>query len=175
RVLEIHPAAAVVVVDLAGPRPARVGPVPQSPFGDPAEDRVEVVFADQERVMLRDDVSGRFPEIQRNAVVGLDDEERPEPSRWRQTENPGQELRRALLVPAPDDGVVQLHAHLTILLPASLAIRPPVAQHAIGNGALGRHRDGEVAWSRDVADQVWAGQRAAWIVNDRGAARSDRQ
>ena len=55
-VAEVDPAAPVVVIDLAAPALARVGPVVQLSRSDPAEDRVEVVLADQERVVLGRDL-----------------------------------------------------------------------------------------------------------------------
>ena len=61
--------------------------------------------------MLGGDLAVGLAEVQRDAVVGLDDVERPEDGGWWQAENPGEERRRPLLVAARDDGVVQLHAH----------------------------------------------------------------
>jgi hypothetical protein len=56
-ILEVHAAATVVVVDLAGLCLARVGPVFQPPLTDAPEDVVEVVLADQEGVMLGGDLA----------------------------------------------------------------------------------------------------------------------
>ena len=63
---------------------------------------------------------GRLGEVERDAVVGLDHEEVPEPAGLRQAENPSQEPRRQLLVTARDDRVVQLHAH-PVIVPIVLA------------------------------------------------------
>src|SRR5688500_18540948 len=60
-VLPVDAATPVVVVDLAGPAAARVGPVGQLPFPDAPEDLVELVLADQESVVLG---------VHRAAVVG---------------------------------------------------------------------------------------------------------
>ena len=59
----------------------RVGPVLEPALADAAEDGVEVVFADQERIVLRGDLAVGLVEVERDAVVELDDEERPEPGR----------------------------------------------------------------------------------------------
>src|SRR5207253_10438304 len=55
-VAEVDPTAPVVVIDLARPHLAGVGPVVQPPLFDTAEDRVEVVLADEERVVLGHDL-----------------------------------------------------------------------------------------------------------------------
>src|SRR4029450_7951863 len=52
RLLPVDPAAAVVGVDLARPPPAGVGAVGQPALPDAAEDLVELVLADQERIVL---------------------------------------------------------------------------------------------------------------------------
>jgi hypothetical protein len=49
--------------------------------------------------------------IERTMVVQLNDEERAEANRLRQPEHLREKLGRTPLVAAPDDGVVQLHAH----------------------------------------------------------------
>ncbi|MCY1450433.1 hypothetical protein D9M71_672380 [compost metagenome] len=54
-------------------------------------------------------------EIQRHAVIQFDDQHRPEGLRGGQAKEAAQEIRRNLLVPAPDDGVVQLSAHAQLL------------------------------------------------------------
>lgn len=66
RVLEVHAAAAVVVVDLAGVLTVGVGPVPHPALPDPAVDGVELGFRHQERVVLRVDLLlvGRLREIE---------------------------------------------------------------------------------------------------------------
>src|SRR5690606_14288450 len=52
RIVEVEPAASVVAVDLARPRVHRIGPVFETALADPREDLVELVFADEERVVL---------------------------------------------------------------------------------------------------------------------------
>ena len=56
RILEVDAAAAVVVVDLAGPAAPRIGPVLQTALADASVDRVELVLGHQERIVLRADV-----------------------------------------------------------------------------------------------------------------------
>jgi len=48
RVLPVDASATIVVVDLTGLAPPRIGPVLQTAVPDPAEHLVELVFADQE-------------------------------------------------------------------------------------------------------------------------------
>ncbi len=52
RVIEVQAAAAVAVVDLVRPGPAGVGLVRQALLPDAAERRVELLLADEERVVL---------------------------------------------------------------------------------------------------------------------------
>ena len=106
-VLEIDAAAAVVAVDLAGLLLAGVGPVVELAFLQAGEDAVEVLFADQEGVVLPRDLAIDPVEVERDAVVEFDDQERPEARRLRPPENLGQESCRCLPVAAPDDGVVE--------------------------------------------------------------------
>src|SRR5437899_1366458 len=108
---EVHATTTVVAVDLPRPAESRVGPVVEPALRDPAEDLVELVFTDEERVVLRRDLAVDVVKVERHAVARLDDAERPERRRLRQPEDLGEERRRPLLVPAPDDGVVELHAH----------------------------------------------------------------
>jgi hypothetical protein len=51
-VLEIEAPAAVIVIDLAAPGQAGIRPVHELTLMDAAEDCIEIVLADQERVML---------------------------------------------------------------------------------------------------------------------------
>src|SRR5262249_22686306 len=76
RILEVHAAAAVVAIDLAGPALHRVGPVLEAALSDAAVHVVEVVFADQERVVLVCDLAVRVVEVERHVVVDVDDVER---------------------------------------------------------------------------------------------------
>src|SRR5205807_1539008 len=120
-VSEVHAATTVVVVDLARSAERRVGPVVEPPLGDPTEDLVELVLADQERVVLRRDLALDVVVVERHLVADLDDAKGPEARRRLQPEDLGEERRRPLLVPAPDDGVIELHAHT----PTLLSSRPP--------------------------------------------------
>src|SRR3954465_8932710 len=56
RVVEVDPAAAVDVVDLARPATARIGPVLHAAVADLPVDRVELVLGHQERIVLRPDL-----------------------------------------------------------------------------------------------------------------------
>src|SRR5215475_1955528 len=133
-VFEVHAATPVASVDLSGSGPARIGPVCAPLLADAAEDPVEVVFAYQEGVMLGGNLAFPLVEIERDAVVGLDDEEGPEAHGRRQAENLGEEGRRSPLVTAPDDGMVQLHAHEVAKLAPSKDIAGQVGQ--AGEGPL---------------------------------------
>lgn len=115
-VLEIDAAAAVVATDFAGAFPVGIGPVLEPSIADAAEDLVEVVFADQEGVVLRRYVAVVIVEVDGNVVVERDDEHRAERRGARQAKYFSEERRRLLLVSAPNDRVVQLYAHFRILL-----------------------------------------------------------
>jgi hypothetical protein len=60
QILEIDTAPAVMVTDLALLCLPGVGPVGKLPFADPAEDLVELRFADQEGVVLLGDLTVEF-------------------------------------------------------------------------------------------------------------------
>jgi hypothetical protein len=114
-VFEVHAAAPVSAVDLSRPAPVRVGPVLEASIADASEDLVEVALADQEGVVLGRNLAIDLVEVERDAVVDLDDEERPEARGRRAAEDLGEELCRTLLVAAPDDRMVESHAHGVIL------------------------------------------------------------
>lgn len=79
RIREIEPAPAIVMADLSPPAAHRVGPVVEPARRDAAEDGVEFGLVDQEGVMLRLDRAFGIREIERNAVVQIDDVEMAEP------------------------------------------------------------------------------------------------
>ncbi len=112
RVIEVEAAPTVVRIRLAGAPLARIGPVREPLLPHPREDRIERRLADQEGVVLRSDRPIAVEEVERDAVVELHHQHLPERDRLRQIENLPQEARRPRLVPAPDDGVIQLHAHV---------------------------------------------------------------
>src|SRR6185369_2005978 len=114
-VREVDAAAPVIAVDLAGPRPTGVGPMLEPALADAAEDLVEVIVADQEGIVLRGDFTIALVKVERDAVVDLDHEEGTEASGPRPPQHLGEKGRRSPFVAAPDDGVVQLHAHAPIL------------------------------------------------------------
>ena len=84
-ILEVHAAAAVVVVDLARAAAPRIGPVLQPALADAAVDRVELVLGDQEGVVLRADLltGRRLCVVEAGAVVESYGEEGAE-LLWRQ-------------------------------------------------------------------------------------------
>ena len=55
-ILEIDAAAAVVSVDLAGALLERIGPVRETSCANAPEDAVEVLFVDQESVVMGNDI-----------------------------------------------------------------------------------------------------------------------
>jgi hypothetical protein len=63
-------------------------------------------------VLRGDLVPATVHEVQRDAVAGLDRDERPEGRTDLQPENRGQEFGGRSLVAGRDDGVVQLDRHL---------------------------------------------------------------
>jgi hypothetical protein len=65
RVVEVDATAPVVPIDLARTLSARVGPVRDPVFLDSPEDGVEVILADQERVVLSRKIDARFGVIER--------------------------------------------------------------------------------------------------------------
>ena len=71
RILEVHAAAAVVVVDLAGPAARGIGPVLHAALADLAVDGVELVLGHQERVVLRADLLavGHLGVVEADVVV----------------------------------------------------------------------------------------------------------
>src|SRR5690349_6534998 len=112
-IAEIDAAAAVSGVDLAGPMSARVGPVRQSAGLNLAVDRIEVVFGNQERVMLRSDLLtlGYVGVVEVGTVLECDGQEGAERLRARQPEQLGEELRGLPLIVGGDNGVVELDRH----------------------------------------------------------------
>src|SRR5262249_30052855 len=104
-VAEVQAAASVVTIDLAAPRAARVGPIFDAALADASEDRVEVVLIDQKGIVLRRDLTVAVVEVERYAILELDDQERTEARGARPPENLGEEGRRLFLVTAPDDRV----------------------------------------------------------------------
>src|ERR1700761_9782888 len=97
---EVHAAAAVPVVDLAGSSGARVSPVLQATRLDPAVDRVEILFGDQKRVVLPSDflALGDIRVIETGAMLECDNHEVAERCRAGQAEQFGEKFRRLLLV-----------------------------------------------------------------------------
>src|SRR4029077_2616034 len=106
RILEVQAAAAVAPVDLPALAAAGVGPVVDPAVADAAEDRVELLLADQERVVLRRDGLVRHVEVEGDVVVHAHDVEWPEACRPRAAEDLREERRRATLIAAPDDRMV---------------------------------------------------------------------
>jgi hypothetical protein len=74
---EVHPAAAVPVIDLTGPLLTGVRPVLQTARFDLAVDRVELLLGNQKGVVLPPDVlaRGRVRVIEAGAVIERDNHE----------------------------------------------------------------------------------------------------
>ena len=70
-ILEVDAAAAVVVVDLAGPAAPRIGPMLQTALLDASVDPVEIVLGHQERIVLRTNLLalGHLRVVEAGAVV----------------------------------------------------------------------------------------------------------
>ena len=117
---EVHAAAAVAVVDLAGPFGARVRPVLQATRLDLAVDRVEILFGNQKCVVLPPDflALGDVRVIETGAVLECDDHEAAERRRAGQAEQLGEKFRGLLLVAGGDDGVVETDGHSSLLSPS---------------------------------------------------------
>src|SRR3989344_5270420 len=111
RVVEIHPPSSAMVIDFIWPPLAWIGPPWLPVYLQANERQVEIVVAEQERVMLRGDRWIVVVEVQRHLVVEPDDQHRTERFWRRQAEEFGQEMCRPVLVAAPDNGVVQPGAH----------------------------------------------------------------
>jgi hypothetical protein len=61
---EIDPAAAIVVIDLAGSAAHRIGPMVETSLADAAENSVEIRLADQEGLVLWSDRAVGVGEIE---------------------------------------------------------------------------------------------------------------
>jgi len=111
RVFEIDAAPAVVTIDLAGTAQIGIGPVLQIALLDPLEDRVELNFLDQKRIVLHRDLAVVFREIERDVVRRLNAEEVRERHRRTEPHDLRQKVGARMLVARPDDGVVELDGH----------------------------------------------------------------
>src|SRR5581483_7286829 len=116
-VVEVAAPAAVPGVELAGDVVVGVGPVGHVPGPDAAEDLVELPLADEEGVVLVEDLAvAVVDEVECDVVVDDDAEERAEGLRLAEAQDLGQERGRDLLVPGVDDRVVELDGHAAVLL-----------------------------------------------------------
>ena len=113
---EIYTSPTVVAVDLSAAVPPWVSPVLQPPFANAAENLIEFVFLDEKGVVLRGDRLVDFVEVERGTIAEFDDEKWPKARGRREAKYFREECGGMLLVAAPDDDVVQLHAHVLILL-----------------------------------------------------------
>ena len=87
RTVEVKPAPAVVVIDLARTLLAGVGPVLEPTLPHAREDGIEVVFINQKRVVLKRDVSFDLIKVERRTVVEFDDQKGSEAGGHGQTED----------------------------------------------------------------------------------------
>src|SRR5271156_1459857 len=112
-VVEIDPATAVQMIDLAGLGAPRIGVIPDALSADAGERRVELGVADKEGVMPRPELFARI-EIQGHAVRCLDRDEMA-PFRPRlEIEDIGEELGREPFVLRRDDRVIEFDTHLVL-------------------------------------------------------------
>lgn len=111
RIGKIDAAAAVAVVDGAGPLAHRVRPIGQSARPDAVEHAVELRLGNEKRIVLRLDGHGRLGKVQGHAIVHLDHMEVCEASRRRQGEDFGEKTGGPCRVAGPDDGVIELNRH----------------------------------------------------------------
>jgi hypothetical protein len=125
-ILEVHPAATIVTVDFVGVLSSWIGPMFDRSFANASKDLIELVFAYEKGVVLRRNFSISLVKIERDTVAELDDAKGLEPDRFRQAEDFGEEQRGPLLVTTPDDGVIELHAHVRVLL-CELTVEPSAA------------------------------------------------
>src|ERR1051325_1994549 len=115
-VFEVHPAAAIPLVDLIPLSTTRVGPIGQMPFPNAREDLVEFGLGYQKCVMLRSDLAVAasvlfdIHGIQRGVPYRYD-RKMPQPYRRRQTEYLGQEFARRFMIVRGDDCVIQTNGH----------------------------------------------------------------
>jgi hypothetical protein len=112
RVFEIHPASTIVSINFASVVLAWVSPILNSPTADASEDLIEVVFAYQESIVLGGNFAFLLIEVEGDAVVEVDDQHWSESCGRRQAQDICEKCCRCLLVAAPDDRMVKLHAHV---------------------------------------------------------------
>src|SRR5271156_7213386 len=112
-VVEIDPATAVQMIDLAGLGAPRIGVIPDALSADAGERRVELGVADKERVMPRTKLFARI-EIEGHAVRCLHRDEMA-PFRPRlEIEDVSEELGRDPFVLRRDDCVIEFDTHLVL-------------------------------------------------------------
>src|SRR5687767_6796103 len=112
RVLEVHPAAAEVMVDAPFLRAPGIGPVLEPAALDAAEDGVELLLAHEEGVVLHLDFHPvGVEEVERHLVADLDAEERAERLGLGKPEQAREETRGLALVQRMDNRVVELYRH----------------------------------------------------------------
>src|SRR5271166_3316388 len=115
RVVEIDAAAAIEMINLAGPLTAEICIVRDTGGADAGEGGIEFRVADQEGIVLRAKAL-RVGKIERDSVPCLDRHEMA-PFRSRlQVQDVGEELGRSPFVLRRDDRVVQFNSHLSSLL-----------------------------------------------------------
>lgn len=113
RIVEVHTPPAGVAVDLARVLFERIGPEVEPTCLDAPEDYIEVLFVDQKRVVLGYDIGvARVDEIERRAVVELDDQKMTEGAGCPQAQNAGKESSGGRLVAAVNDRVVETDTHV---------------------------------------------------------------
>jgi hypothetical protein len=111
-VVEVQPAPTVLVIGLSGLLVTGIGVIGDGALTEAFVDAVEVVLADQERIVRRGDRLVAYGQIvELDAVGGFYGQERPVGRADTQPQDGGQELGASLLVAGGDDRVIQLDGH----------------------------------------------------------------
>src|ERR1700754_354074 len=105
-VVEIQAPATVVLIGFASALFAGIGPVLHAALANARESPVEFILADEKRVVLHRNRALAFVEVERHAVVELNDQHGPELDGIRKRQDVHQESCRLSLVAAPDNRVV---------------------------------------------------------------------
>ena len=111
RILEVHAAAAIPRIDLAGTPSHGIRPVGNPPVADTGEDLVELGFRDEKGVVLRSDLPGSIQIVESDLVVDFHAHERSERDGFAEAEQLGKECGGGVLVARLDDCVIQLDGH----------------------------------------------------------------
>ena len=107
RILEVEPTASVVVVDRALVALHGFGETRDSSLLHAGEDLVELILADQERVVLAGGISVGVCKVERDVIAGWHDEEMPNGWGAGRPRISDEKRGRFVFVASSDDGVVR--------------------------------------------------------------------